>query len=73
MDGDVNRLVECHSGYIYAQRPQFIHWQGERLAIIEIIQEWHIPEGRRFIVKTPNNAFELLYNEYDDSWQIGVV
>jgi hypothetical protein len=64
-------LVECHSGYTYAERPVAIHWEDARLPIQEIEAEWRIPGGRRFRVSTEDGrAFELFYGELYDEWRI---
>lgn len=64
-------LVECHSGYTYAERPISLQWQGEKLAISEILETWRIPGGRKFRVVTEDErAFELFYGELYDEWRI---
>jgi hypothetical protein len=64
-------LVECHSGYEYAQRPTALRWQGERLEVEAVEAEWRIPGGRRFRVRTRNGlVFELFYGELYDEWRI---
>ncbi len=71
MGNELNTPVECHSGYAYAERPTALHWQGQRLEIIEIEAEWRAPGGRCFRVRTlGNHRFELIYNEKDDEWKI---
>lgn len=64
-------LVECHSGYTYAERPIAVHWENERLVIQKIEAEWRIPGGRRFRVQTEDGRrFELFYGELYDEWRI---
>ncbi len=64
-------LVECHSDFVYAERPTTLIWQGERLEVESILAAWRIPEGRRFRVRTRNRLlFELTYREAEDEWQI---
>lgn len=64
-----DELVECHSGYEYAERPVALRWQDERLAIKQIEGEWRIPGGKRFQVQTVDDRiFELIYQEPDDEW-----
>lgn len=63
--------VECYSGHEYTERPYAIYWQGQRLDIAEILQDWRIPEGKRFQVRTSDlQVFELVYRESDDDWFI---
>jgi hypothetical protein len=65
------QAVECHSGYTYAERPIALHWEGERLPIVEIEARWRVPGGRRFRVRTEDGrVFELSYAELHDEWQI---
>ncbi len=64
-------LVECYSGYEYAERPRALHWQGTRLEIEAVEAEWRIPGGKRFRVHTADGqVFELFYGELYDEWRI---
>ncbi len=64
-------LVECHSGFAYAERPVAFWWEGQRLEVKNVMEAQRIPEGRRFRVTTESGQqFELLYNESQDEWQI---
>ena len=40
----MGELVECHSGFTYAERPVALTWEGQRLEITRILAEWHSPE-----------------------------
>ena len=48
----MTRVVECHSGYTYAERPRAFTWEGERLDIETILAEWQTPESKHFRVIT---------------------
>ena len=64
-------LVECHSGYTYAERPVAFDWDGERLEIVEVEARWRAPEGRYFRVRVEDGReFELIYGELKDEWRI---
>lgn len=64
-------IVECHSGYEYADRPTAFYWQEQRWEVIEILARWRTPEGKHFRVNTQHNQiFEILYVESEDAWQI---
>ena len=64
-------LVECHSGYTYAERPTALRWEGKRLTIEAVEQAWRVPGGRRFRVRTEDGrVFELFYGELYDEWRI---
>ena len=67
-------LVECHSGYEYAERPVALHWQGERLEVEQVETQWRIPGGRCFRVRTGDGRrFELFYGELYDEWRINEI
>ncbi len=64
-------VVECHSGFEYAERPVALTWEGQRLAIQKVEDAWRIPGGRRFRVITEDGrVFELFYGELYDEWRI---
>jgi hypothetical protein len=70
-EADSSELVECHSGYTYAERPTALHWGGERLEVAAIEAQWRIPGGRKFTVRvTDGRRFELFYGELYDEWRI---
>jgi putative sterol carrier protein len=67
----MGELVECHSGFIYADRPVALTWEGQRLEIIRILAEWRTPENKHFRVRTTDGReFELAYSLAMDEWQI---
>ena len=67
-------LVECHSGYTYAERPVAFDWDGERLEIVEVEARWRAPEGRCFRVRVEDGReFELIYGELKDEWRISII
>jgi hypothetical protein len=67
----MGELVECHSGFIYADRPVALTWEGQRLEIIRILAEWRTPENRHFrVLTTDGREFELAYSLAMDEWQI---
>lgn len=64
-------LVECHSGYAYAERPIAFHWEGNRLEIERILAEWRAPRGKGFRVLTNDSIlFDLFYDLDEDEWEI---
>ena len=71
MGDDLEDLVECHSGYEYAERPTALRWEGQRLEIVEIQDQWRIPGAHCFRVRTSDErTFELFYGELYDEWRI---
>jgi len=66
-----HELVECHSGYTYAERPVAFYWQGERLEVDRIAAQWQAPDGKHFRVSTRDGqVFELVYSEPGAKWQV---
>jgi hypothetical protein len=67
----MSELVECHSGFTYADRPVALTWERRRLEITRILSEWNTPEKNYFRVITEDGQeFELAYNRSADEWQI---
>ena len=67
----MDELVECHSGFTYADRPVALTWEGQRIEIVEILAEWRTPEKKYFLVRTTDGRkFELAYSQATDAWQI---
>ena len=64
-------IVECHSGFAYAERPVALTWQGGRLVVAAILEQARTPAGRRFRIRTQDGQeFELAYHEATDEWKI---
>jgi hypothetical protein len=64
-------LVECHSGATYAERPTALYWEGRRLLVEEVLASWREPGLARFRVRTEDNqAFDLAYDEANDTWLV---
>jgi hypothetical protein len=64
-------IVECHSGFAYAERPVALTWDGQRLEVDSLLAAWRTPGERRFRVRTRNQIiFELAYSEAGNEWQI---
>ncbi len=64
-------IVECHSGYEYAERPTALWWEGERLEVAMVEATWRISGGKKFRVRTVDGrVFELLYVELYDEWRV---
>ena len=64
-------LVECHSGYQYAQRPAAFFWQGEKKLVEAILDQWLTPAARSFRVITQDQQiFELHFRVDLDAWEV---
>ncbi len=69
-----DELVECHSGYAYAERPAALRWEGQRLEIEQVEAQWQIPGGKRFRVRTRDGrVFELFYDALNDEWRVNEI
>ncbi|MGD0877885.1 MAG: hypothetical protein ABSA01_07040 [Anaerolineales bacterium] len=67
----MGELVECHSGFTYADKPVALQWENRRLEITGITSHWLSPQARHFRVCTSSGQeFELSYQEADNEWQI---
>jgi hypothetical protein len=67
----MSELVECHSGFTYADRPSALTWEGQRLKISRILAEWRSPESSHFRVRSEDGReFELVYTQLTEKWQI---
>lgn len=67
----MGELVECHSGFTYADRPVALSWEGQRLEITLVQAEWNTPARKHFQVLTGDGRkFKLAYNQTTDEWQI---
>jgi hypothetical protein len=63
--------VACRSNVEYAETPVSLIWQGQRLAITQVMARWREPGGKGFRVQTSDGGlFSLLYNEVNDTWQV---
>ncbi len=67
----MTNLVECHSGFAYAERPVALTWDGQRLEVDSILAAWRTPGARCFRVLAGGpRVFDLVYREAEDEWQI---
>ena len=64
-------IVECLSGFAYAERPTALIWEDQRLEIGAILSAWQTPGERHFRVQTcDRRTFELTWRELAGEWQI---
>ena len=67
----LSALVECYSGYQYAQRPAAFYWQGQRKLVEVILDQWLTPATRSFRVITQDQQiFELHFRFDSDDWEV---
>ena len=70
MGGALIVNVECYSGSAYANRPQVICTELERLPVEEVISEARTPQGKRFSIRLADGRLvELEYLEVQDQWK----
>lgn len=70
MGGTLVVEVECYSGSGYANRPQAIRTESERLLIEKVLSEARIPQGKRFSVRLEDGRLvDLEYLEVQDLWK----
>ncbi|MBU0705216.1 MAG: hypothetical protein KKC18_15305 [Chloroflexi bacterium] len=63
--------VECYAGYRYPERPRAFLWNGERMEVEEVEQQWRAPSGPAFRVRTTaGRCFNLVYDEAADEWSV---
>ncbi|MCL4369637.1 MAG: aspartyl/glutamyl-tRNA amidotransferase subunit A, partial [Chloroflexi bacterium] len=69
--------VECHAGRHYPDRPLAFQWQGRRLEVEEVEQQWRSQEAaygssilHHYRVRTAEGRFHLTYDSKNDDWQV---
>ncbi len=66
----MNVEVRCYSGHSYAGRPQSFTWQGQEVAVEEVLATWREPAGPVFRVRTALGVVVLAYEEQADRWEL---
>ena len=67
----MSEIVECHSGFAYADRPVALTLEDQRLEIQRILAEWRTPEQNRFrVITIDGREFELAYSHATNEWNI---
>ena len=67
----MKHAVECYSGSSYAERPVAVHWQGQRLAVEQVLRSWRTPQGPGFdVVVADGRKFHLSYDESSETWHV---
>ena len=67
----MGELVECHSGFVYEDKPVALNWEGQRLEIVRILAEWRTPQKKHFQVRTTDGReFKLAYSLATVVWQV---
>lgn len=71
--GAESASVECYSGSTYAERPVAVHWQGQRLAVEQVLRSWRTPAGPGFdVIVTGGQTLVLDYCTANDLWTVVV-
>ena len=67
----IETSVECYAGFRYPERPRAFLWEGERVAVEAVEQQWRTPSGLNFrICATDGRRFTLAHSEADDDWSV---
>ncbi|OQY19992.1 MAG: hypothetical protein B6I35_10880 [Anaerolineaceae bacterium 4572_32.2] len=67
----MDAAVESYAGYRHPERPRAFLWEGERLTVEAVEQQWRTLSGLTFTVHTADGRrFTLAYNEAADEWSI---
>ena len=67
----MSAIVECHSGYDYADKPVALTYLDRRLEIVTILAQGRTPDEKWFRVRTDDGQlFHLSYRRTSDDWQI---
>ena len=64
-------VVECYSGYVYAQEPTAFTWGDRRYVVAKVEWRWRTPTGPWFRVRTTGGErFDLSYDAARDTWRV---
>lgn len=67
-------IVDCHSGFRYAERPTSFQYMGQFHQIHAILSESKTENGYQFIVLAETrHQYQLVYEELHDAWQINPI
>jgi len=67
-------LVECHSGFTYAESPRALRWDNARRVVKTITAQARQPGSRCFRIITEDDlTFDLSYMELSDTWSLNPV
>lgn len=63
--------VNCNAGYSGCDHPKAFVWQGNRLTVQYIDNEWREPGAKHYLVTTENgDHFKLVFFETSGGWSI---
>jgi len=64
-------VVECYSGFTYAQEPRAFTFLGQRREIVQTEHSWREPDGPRFRVRTfDGRRWDLAYDDTRSLWSL---
>jgi putative sterol carrier protein len=67
----MNPLVECHSGYEYAERPTAFWVEDVRHEVSRIVKEWNDPNGKHFLVENETgDLYQLDHLSETSDWLV---
>lgn len=66
--------VECYSGSRDAERPIAVHWQGQRLDVVQVLRSWRTPNGPAFeVLVASDHRLRLELDENSDCWCVSEI
>ena len=61
--------VAASSGYSACDHPKTFEWEGETVAVSEILREWREPDAKYYLVSTQDGRrFRLTLDETSGAW-----
>lgn len=63
--------VETYSGFRLHERPRSFTWEGEWVAVRQVLARWSTPEQLYFLVAAVDGHVYLLkYQQVEDTWEV---
>jgi len=62
--------VECYAGYRGEEEPRTLQFAGKRIELVEILERWRAPDGRRFRARGADGAIYLLRHHERRGWSL---
>ena len=62
--------VECYAGYRGEEEPRTLRIGGKRVELVEILDRWREPDGRRFRARGEDGAIYLLRHNKRLGWSL---
>jgi len=74
LDRNLAPGVSARAGYSGCDYPREVRWQGSRLPVARVINEWREPGSKHYLVETENGlCFRLTLSEINAQWLVSPV